>query len=56
MEGASRACDVQAFRSRILLTFGARPCVTLKLKPGEDPLDASRKLIDAFGVLSAPTV
>ena len=56
MEGASRACDVQAFRSRILLTFGARPCVTLKLKPGEDPLDASRKLIDAFGVLSSPTV
>ena len=51
MEGASRACDIRAFHSRILLAFGERPCVTLKLKPGEDPLKASQQLIAAFGSL-----
>jgi transcription-repair coupling factor (superfamily II helicase) len=52
MEGASRACDIRAFHSRILLAFGERPCVTLKLKPGEDPLKASQQLIAAFGPLA----
>ncbi len=52
MEGASRACDVRAFHSRILMTFGERPCVTLKLKPGEDSLRASQQIIEAFGSLA----
>ena len=41
-------CTLPAYRSRLLLSAGEHPKLTLHLKPGEEALDAAGHLVEAL--------
>ena len=43
-------CTLPAYRSRLLLSAGEHPKLTLHLKPGEEALDAAGHLVEALSL------
>ena len=48
LPGAAAACAEKRFRGRLLLSAGDEPYLSLRLRPGDDPLEQARAVIDAF--------
>ena len=42
-------CALPDFKVRLTVNAGDKPSFALKLKPGENPLEAGKKLIKAYG-------
>ena len=48
MKKIADVCSSPDFRGRILFSAGEKPYLTLKLQPGESPLDAAVILVDLY--------
>ena len=45
-EALAAVCGLAKYRRRLTLSAGEKPALTLKLKPGEDVLEAARTLVE----------